>query len=57
MNVDAADKNGTHWWCIVDIELQTDLLFFHMFGVVGLKSFIIHDDKKVVEKYFLGLNS
>ena len=57
VNLDAADKNGTHWWCIVDIELQTDLLFFDMFGVDGLKSFIIHDDKKMVEKYFLGLNS
>ena len=54
MNVDAADKNGTHWWSIVDIELRTDLSFFDTFGVYGLKSFIIQDDKKVVEKILFG---
>ena len=54
MNVDAADKNGTHWWSIVDIELRTDLFFFDTFGVYGLKSFIIQDDKKVVEKILFG---
>ena len=45
-----ADKGGTHWWSILDIEPRTDLFFFDTFGVDGLKSFIIQDDKKVIEK-------
>lgn len=54
MNVDAADKNGTHWWSIVDIELRTDLSFLDTFGIDGLKCFIIQDDKKVIEKILFG---
>ena len=49
-NSDSSDKKGTHWWSILDIELKTDLFFFNSFGVDGLKSFMIQDDKKVVEK-------
>ena len=49
-NSDTSDKKGTHWWSILDIELKTDLFFFNSFGVDGLKSFMIQDDKKVVEK-------
>ena len=32
-------------------------LFFDTFGVDGLKSFIIQDDQKVIEKILVGLNS
>ena len=49
-NIDSSDKNGTHWWSILDIELRADLFIFDTFGVDGLKSFIIQDNKKVVEK-------
>ena len=52
----SSDKNDTHWWSILDIEPKTDL-FFYTFGVHGLKSFIIQDNKKVIENYFLGQNS
>ena len=38
----------------LDIELRTDLFLFGTFGVDGLKSFIIQDDKKVVEKILFG---
>ena len=47
---DSSDKKGTHWWSILDIELKTDLFFLNSFGIDGLKSFMIQDDKKVVEK-------
>ena len=56
MNTDSSDKNGMHWWSNLDIEPKTDLFFF-MFGVDGLKSFIIQDNKIIIEKYFLGQNS
>ena len=51
---DSSDKDGTHWWSIMDVKPQTDLLFcFVSFGVDGLKSFIIQDDQKVIGKILL----
>ena len=40
----------------LDIKPQTDFFFFffNSFGTDGLKSFIIQDDQKVVEKILLG---
>ena len=38
----------------MDIELRTDLFFFDTFGVDCLKSFMIQEDKKVVEKILFG---
>ena len=38
----------------MDIEPKTDLLFFDTFGVDGIKSFIVQDDQKVIEKILLG---
>ena len=43
-----------HWWSILNIEPKTDIFFFHSFGVDGLKSFIIQDDKKVIKKILFG---
>ena len=54
MNTDSDDKDDTHWWSIIDIEPKTDLLFFDMLGIDGLKSFIIQDDQKVIEKILFG---
>ena len=38
-NTDTSDKNGTHWWSIIDIKPRTDLLFFDSFRTDGLKRF------------------
>ena len=43
-----------HWWSILDIEPKTDILFFDSFGVDGVKTFIIRDDKKVLQKILFG---
>ena len=48
-NTDSSDKDGTHWWSIMDIDPRTDL-FFYSFGADGLKNFIIQDDQEVIEK-------
>ena len=59
VNTDSSDilivlnTDGTHWWSILDIEPRTDL-FFDTFSVDRLKSFIIQDDKKVIEKILVG---
>ena len=52
-NSDSSDKNDTHWWSTLDIKPRTDLFFFYLFGIDGLKSFIMQDDKKVIEEIIL----
>ena len=56
VNTDNSSKNETHWWSVLDIEPKTDVFFFDSFGVNGLKSFIIQDDKKFIEKILFGTN-
>ena len=46
-NTDRYDRKETHWWGILDIYLKTDIFFFDLFGVAGLKHFIIQDDKDI----------
>ena len=43
-----------HWWSKLNIKPRTDIFFFESFGVDGLKSFIIQDDEKVIEKILFG---
>ena len=50
-NTDSSDKSDNHWWML---SLELIYYFFYSFGVDGLKSFIIQDDKKVIEKVLLG---
>ena len=50
MNTDDSDMKGTRWWSIPEIEPKTDIFFFDTFGADRLKSFIIEDDRKVIEK-------
>ena len=38
----------------MDIEQKTDLLFFGTFGGDGIKSLLIQDNQKVIEKILLG---
>ena len=56
VNTDNSSKNETHWWSVLDTEPKTDIFFFDSFGVNGLKSFIIQDDKKFIEKILFGTN-
>ena len=55
-NIDSSSKGKTHWWNIFHFEPKTDIFFFDLFGLDGLKTFIIQDDKKVIEKSYLGVN-
>ena len=54
-NTGSLDKDGKHWWSILDIEPKTDLSCFDSFGIDGLKSFIIHDDESVEQKILFGI--
>ena len=53
-NKDSSSKDRTHWWSILNIEPKTDIFFFDLFVLDGLKAFIIQDDKRVIEKILFG---
>ena len=56
-NTDDSTKSGGHWWSILDVEPKKDLFFFDSFGFVGLKNFIITDDKNKVQKILNGIET
>ena len=53
-NADRSDREETHWWGILDLDLKTEFFFFDSFEDAGLKNFIIQDDKKIVRKNLQG---
>ena len=55
-NTDDSQKDGTHWWSILDIEPKTDIFFFDSYGLDGLKDFIIQDDKAIIDKILVGID-
>ena len=54
-NRDSSNKDGVHWWSILNIEPSNDIFFFDSFGLDGLKHFVIQDDKKIVDKILIGI--
>ena len=55
-NTDDSEKEGTHWWSILDIEPKTDIFFFDSYGLDGLKHFINQDDKEIIDKILIGID-
>ena len=55
-NTDDSQKDGTHWWSVLDIEPKTDIFFFDSYGLDGLKHFIIQDDKAIIDKILVGID-
>ena len=55
-NTDDSEKEGTHWWSILDIEPKTDIFFFDSYGLDGLKHFIVQDDKEIIDKILIGID-
>ena len=49
-NTDDSQKDGTHWWSILDIEPKTDVFFLNSYGLDGPKHFIIQDNKAIIDK-------
>ena len=52
---ESSEKQGVHWWSILDIDLKTDIFFFDSFGLDGLNYFIVQDDAPVVKKILSGV--
>ena len=56
-NTDRANKEGTHWWSILDIDGKKYFSLFDSFGIKGLKNFIVQSDKKFLSKILKGLEN
>ena len=57
VNTDRSDKQGTHWWSILDIDGKKDFLLFNSFRIKGLKNFMVKDDEKIVAKVLKGVEN
>lgn len=54
-NTDRSGQSSTHWWDILDLHLEKEIIFFDTLGILGIKSFIIHEDRKLIEKRLVGI--
>ena len=55
MNTDRSNKEGEHWWSLLEISTKDQIFLFDSFGFVGLKEFIVDDDKQIIDQIFYGL--
>ena len=55
MNTDRSNKEGEHWWSLLEISTKEHIFLFDSFGFVGLKDFIVDDDKQIIDQSFYGL--
>ena len=55
MNTDRSEHGGTHWWSFLEIASKEKIFLFDSYGFVGLKEFIIDNDRKTLDSFFYGL--
>ena len=55
MNTDRKNEEGEHWWSLLEISEKKQIFLFDSFGFVGLKDFIIDDDRQILDQFFYGL--
>ena len=55
MNTDRSNKEGEHWWSLLEISSKEQIFLFDSFGFIGLKEFIIDNDKQIIDQFFYGL--
>ena len=55
MNTDRSNKEGEYWWSLLEISSKQQIFLFDSFGFVGLKEFIIDNDKQIIDQFFYGL--
>ena len=56
MNTDRAGKQGAHWWSLLKILSKNQIFLFDSYGFIGLKEFIIDNNRKIIDKFFHGLS-
>ena len=55
MNTDRSNQKGTHWWSFLELSAKEYIFLFDSYGFIGLKEFIIDNDRKFIDKFFYGL--
>ena len=55
MNTDRANKEGKHWWSLLEISSKEQIFLFDSFGFIGFKEFIIDNDKQIIDQFFYRL--
>ena len=50
LNTDRSNLPGTYWWSILNISPTKELLQFNSSGFTGLKTFIIQNDREIINK-------
>ena len=53
MNTDIENKEGEHWWSLLQISSNDQIFLFDSFGFVGLKEFIIDNDRQIIDQFFM----
>ena len=56
MNTDRKNKDGEHWWSLLEITDKKQTFLYDSFGFIGLKDFIIDNDRLILDKFFYGLD-
>ena len=56
MNTDRKGEDGEHWWSLLEITEKKQIFLFDSFGFIGLKDFIIDNDRIILDKFFYGLD-
>ena len=54
MNTDRSRKKGTHWWSLLEIHSKQEMFLFESYGFIGLKKFIIDNDRKLIDRFLFG---
>ena len=57
MNTDRSGQESTHWWRLLEISSKEQVFLFDSYGFVGLKEFIIDNDRQMVDEFFYGLEN
>ena len=55
MNRDRSNQKGTHWWSFLELSAKEYIFLFDTYGFISLKEFIIDNDRKLIDKFFYGL--
>ena len=53
MNTDRSGQEGKHWWSLLELSFKEQIFLFDSFGFIGLKKFIVDNDRKLVDRFFL----
>ena len=56
MNTDRAGKGGQHWCSFLEISSKEQIFCSDSYGFIGLKEFIIDNDRKIIDRFFHGLS-